>query len=81
MSNLQLLTPAENIIKERDVNTRQIPCKLSRPLSWYEDRLNKYVALYEEAKKNHRPDLAHKYRTNISQTRARIRYYIANKEN
>ncbi len=68
-------------MKERVTSTKQIPCKLNRPLSWYEDRLNNYLEQYDEAKKNHRPDEAHRLRTNIAQTRARIRYYLANKGN
>jgi len=77
ISNLQLLTQKENLAKERGESTRQIPCKLDKPLSYYEDRLNNYVDLYEAAKKAHDADTAHKLRTNISQTQARIRYYLA----
>lgn len=81
ISNLQLLTPGENLAKERGTSGRQLPCKLNRPLSWYEDRLNKYLAEYDEAKKNHDADRAHKLRTNIANLKAKIRYYVANKGN
>ena len=80
LSNLQLLTPAENLMKERGNSTKQIPCSLKRPLSFYENKLNAYLAEYEEAKKNHEADRAHHLRANIANTRARIRYYIAHKE-
>lgn len=79
LENLQLLTPAENIVKERGESTKQMTCSLKRPLSWYENRLNGYLVEYEEAKRNHEADRAHKLRTNIANTKARIRYYVANK--
>jgi hypothetical protein len=81
LSNLQLLTPGENLAKERGNSTRLLPCKLNKPLSWYENRLNKYVEEYEEAKKNHDAVRAHSLRTNIANIKAKISYYIANKEN
>lgn len=80
MFNLQILTPAENLEKEAGISTKQIACKLTRPLSFYEDKLNKYLAAYEEAKANHDSELAHKLRGNIANTKARIRYYLAHKE-
>ena len=79
LSNLQLLTPGENLAKERRTSTRQVKCSLKRPLSWYEDRLNMYLDKYNEAKATHNAELAHKLRTNIADTKARIRYHIANK--
>lgn len=79
LENLQLLTPGENIAKERGTSTKQIKCSLKRPLSWYENRLNMYLEKYNEAKANHDANLAHKLRTNIADTKARIRYHIAHK--
>lgn len=75
LDNLQLLTPRENTVKERICNIKEIPCKLDRPRSYYEDKLKTYEELYEEAKENHDAKEAHKLRTNISQVRARLRYY------
>lgn len=80
LSNLQLLTPGENLAKERTTGTRQMKCSLKRPLSWYENRLNMYLDKYNEAKANHDADLAHKLRTNISNIKAKIRYHMAHKE-
>lgn len=80
LSNLQLLTPAENLSKERDESTKQLKCKLDRPLSYYEDKLNYYIAEYEKAKKEHRANDAHHLRCNVAQTKARIRYWKAHKE-
>lgn len=77
LSNLQLLTPGQNLAKEKDESTRMIKCKLNKPLSFYEDKLSMYVEKYEEAKKNKDAELAHKLRSNIANARARIRYYMA----
>ena len=38
------------------------------------DKLEIYTALYEEAKKNKDAEGAHKYRSNVYNTRARLRY-------
>lgn len=80
IDNLQLLTPAENLAKERGESIKQVKCKLDRPLSYYEDKLKMYEEKYEEAKKAHDASLAHKLRSNISNTRAKIRYYEAHIE-
>lgn len=76
ISNLQCITPGENLAKERtNWNVIELKCKLDKPRSFYEDKLAHYVALHEQAKKDHNAEAAHKLRTNISQTRARLRYY------
>ena len=78
VSNLQLVTPKINVTKEKtNCYTNQIKCNISKPLSFYEEKLNNYEARYEEAKANHDADKCHKLRANIYQTRARIRYYKA----
>lgn len=79
LDNLQLLTPAENINKEKpENNIRTMACKLSRDRKWYEDRLNKYTALYEKAKAERNAKEAHKQRSNIANIRARLRYWDEN---
>jgi hypothetical protein len=80
LENLQLFTPKENINKEREESTKEIPCKLNKPRTYYEDKLAKYEALYEEAKANKDADKAHHLRSNIAQTRARLRYYDNHKK-
>jgi hypothetical protein len=75
LENLQLLSPKDNINKEREVSTKELKCKLDRPRKYYEDKLAEYEALYEAAKEEHNADLCHKLRANISQTRARLRYW------
>lgn len=80
LDNLQLLTPAENLKKEKGESTKTLICKLNKPLSFYEEKLDKYLAEYETAKKTHNAELAHKLRGNIANTKARIRYYNENIE-
>lgn len=80
LDNLQLLTPAENLLKEHGESTRKIKCSLSRPLEYYTDKLNDYLIQYDEAKKDCNAALVHHLRANISNTRARIRYYLGNKD-
>lgn len=80
LSNLQLLTPQENVTKERVCNIREMPCKLDRPRSYYEEKLAKYEVLYEEAKRNLDKEEAHKQRANIANIKARLRYWDANRK-
>lgn len=75
LDNLQLLTPKANVTKEKIESTKEIPCKLDRPRSYYEDKLTAYEVIYEEAKANKDADKAHKLRSVLAQTRARLRYY------
>jgi hypothetical protein len=76
LSNLQLLTPAENLAKDRpNWHVREIVCKLNKPRSFYQDKLEKYMLAYEKAKANKDVDGAHKLRSAVCQTRARLRYY------
>lgn len=80
LDNLQLLTPKQNLAKERPESTKEIPCKLDRPRSYYEEKLAKYEELYEAAKANKEVDKAHHLRSNIAQTRARLRYWDSHKK-
>lgn len=80
LDNLQLLTPKENITKERICNVKEIPCKLNRPRSYYEDKLAKYEALYEEAKENRDKEEAHKQRANIANIKGKLRYWDSNRK-
>lgn len=76
LENLQLLTPSENLAKEKtDSDTRLLKCNMKKPRSFFEEKLLKYEEKYEKAKKEHNAEDAHKFRTCISQTRARIRYW------
>ena len=76
MTNLQLLTPAENVAKDRkNTSTYELKCNLNKPRSFYENKLEDYTLAYEQAKKDKDAKAAHSLRSYISQTRARLRYY------
>lgn len=79
--NLRIITPGGNIWKYRPHDTREIICNMKKPRSFYENKLNKYEKAYVLAKQDGDQDLAHKLRANISNTRARLRYYDSHKEN
>lgn len=80
LDNLQLLTPKQNVTKERPESTKQIKCKMNKPKSFYENKLKHFEELYEYAKINKDAKKCHHLRTNIAQTRARLRYWDAHKE-
>lgn len=75
IDNLQLLTPKENIWKDRECDVWEMKCRLDKPRSFYEEKLQRYEWLYEAAKLAREADRVHKLRTNISQSRARLRYW------
>lgn len=79
LENLQCITPAQNLAKDRKDaaawHQSEIKCKLNKPRSFYQDKLEGYILAYEQAKKDHDAEAAHKLRANIAQTRARLRYY------
>ena len=83
LPNLQLLTPSENLTKEKDpdsVGTRMLKCKLWRPRTYYEDKVNNAIAEYEAAKACRDTKRARTLRTTISCAKARLRYYDAHLE-
>lgn len=76
IENLQLLTPGENINKEKpNNNKRLLKCKLNKPRQFYIDKLKYYLEEYRNAKLNKQPELIHKLRSYISNYKARLRYY------
>lgn len=80
LDNLQLLTPKQNVTKERPESTKQTKCKMNKPRSFYEEKLKRYEELYESAKLLKDAKKCHHLRTNIAQTRARLRYWDAHEE-
>ena len=80
ISNLQLISQRENTTKDHKASTRELKCKLDRPLSYYEDKLSYYEDLYQKAVKDGNQEEAHRQRANIYGQRARIRYWLAHKE-
>lgn len=79
LENLQLLTPQENVNKTKVNSTKEIKCQMTKSRSFYEEKLAKYEALYESAKDNRDADKAHQLRCNISQCKARLRYWDSHK--
>lgn len=75
IENLQLLSPKENIFKNRVASVAEVKCKMNRPRSFYEERLKNYKLQYEEAKKQGLTYLIHKLRCNIYQVNANLRYW------
>lgn len=75
LENLQVLTQKENIWKNRVCDVWELKCRLTKPRSFYEEKLEKYERLYELAKKEKDADRVHKLRANISQSRARLRFW------
>ena len=80
IENLQAITPGENIWKDREHDIVQIKCQLSKPRSFYENKLEGFIIKYEQAKIEGNSKAAHKLRSNISMTKARLRYWDANAE-
>jgi hypothetical protein len=81
IDNLELKTPRENLAEERtNWYVRELKCNLSKPRSFYEDKLAYYMALNEQAKLNHDAEASHSLRSNISQCRARLKYYDSHLE-
>ena len=79
-TNLQLLTPKQNVNKERVCNVRELKCDMRKPRSFYEERLSKYEALHEQAKKEGKAAEAHKQRANVANLRAKLRYFDSHVE-
>ena len=80
ISNLQLISQKENTTKDREASTKELKCKLDRPLSHYENKLAYYEDLCQKAVKEGNQEEAHKQRCNIFGQRARIRYWLSHKE-
>jgi hypothetical protein len=67
-------------MKEREASIKEVPCKLDRPLSYYEDKLAYYEGLYQKAVAEGNQEEAHKQRSNTYGQRARIRYWLSHRE-
>lgn len=80
IGNLQEIWPWQNVVKDADYkNKRELPTK--KPLSYWEEKLVKYTAEYQEAKAIKDAIWAHRARSNVANTRAHIRYLVNNKGN
>ena len=72
LDNLQEITPAQNLTKEKEISTYMLRPAKRKSIEYYEEKLYKYLKEYEEAKKAHQAERAHKLRSNISQQKAKI---------
>lgn len=81
LDNLQAISQKDNANKDKDNwHTNEQKCNMHKPRKFYEDKLEKFLTEYEEAKENGEADKAHHLRTKISQTRARLRYWDSHKK-
>lgn len=80
LENLQLLTPKENVIKEKPNLNRIVKCCMTKPRIFYENKLAVYTEKYEKAKKDKNQKACHKLRSNISGTKARLKYWDEHKD-
>ena len=74
--NLQCITPAENIAKERNNYNKRIVVNKKKGIQFYQDKLNRLNEEYEIAKLNKDQIEAHKLRSKISHTKGCIRYLV-----
>ena len=72
LENLQLLSPRDNLLKERGISNRELSCKMTLPLSHYEDKLNAFINKYNNTKDQKEK---HSLRGQINNYRAKIRYW------
>ena len=77
LENLQLTTQGENILKDYNLSNRELKCKMTLPLSYYEDKLNTYLNKYNNSKDQEKK---HSLRSQICDYRARIRYWKSHEE-
>lgn len=78
LSNLQEITPAENLAKDRK-KVKILKPSLLHDLDWHKNKLAEYIVKYEKAKKDHDAEAAHNYGNSISNYRAKIRDWELNK--
>ena len=79
ISNLQILSQRENLMKDREASTKEIKCRLDKPISYYEDKLAYYEDLYKKAMKDRNREDARRRIKNIYDQKAKIRYWLAHK--
>lgn len=80
LSNLVALSREEHLKMHNKLNAPEKKCQMTKPRSFYEDKLANFEALYETAKKEHNANLCNSLRANISQTKARLRFWDNHKE-
>ena len=79
INNLQIISPRENTTKDRKASTKELKCRLDKPLSYYEDKLAYYEDLYQKAKKEGNREEARRQSVYTYKQRAKIRYWLSHK--
>ena len=79
ISNLQIISPRENLTKDRKASTKELKCRLDKPISYYEDKLAYYEDLYKKAMKDRNREDARRRIKNIYDQKAKIRYWLSHK--
>ena len=80
ISNLQIISQRENTIKDCKASTRELKCRLDKPISYYEDKLAHYEDLYQKAMKDGDKKEIRKQALNTYNQRSKIRYWLSHKE-
>lgn len=82
LENLQLLTPAENLAKERPVSAAVTRCNMKKPVEYYIDKLNYWLMEYKREKEenNSATKYAHKCRAFYSIYKKKIKYWYQHKQ-
>lgn len=80
ISNLQCITPRENVNKDKDRPPRVVHMPKYITLEEIERKLEGWTEFYEQAKKDHDAYAAHRGRCNISLWRARHRMFLEDPE-
>ena len=80
--NLQLLTPAENLAKERPISMNIIRCNMKKPIEYYTDKLNYWLLEYkrEKEERSSSTKYAHKCRAFYSVYKKKIRYWYQHEQ-
>lgn len=86
LSNLQAMSHSEHLrlhkLERTTESTKILKCKMNKPRSFYEDLLTKYEAEYLKAPELYGKSTDPRYKrvvANISNTKARLRYWDAHK--
>ena len=82
IENLQLLTPAQNLAKERPVSMYIVNCDMKKPIEHYVDIYNYWIMEYkkEKEKNSSATEYAHKCRSFYNIYRKKIKYWYQHKE-
>ena len=79
INNLQIISPRENLTKDRKASIKELKCRLDKPISYYEDKLAYYEDLYKKAMKDRNREDARRRIQNIYDQKAKIRYWLSHK--